>query len=274
MLDLVYCWLGLAGLRRLAWLGVSQTGPQHGKNTSVDLPTSRRPGWTRRTLASCRRLVTPSYWVQFRADLWWPLLLPRGTREAVRSVEGTSSARELRLLAYLAWCSPSGGVWVEIGAWKGRTTALLVELASRRADRPAVVSIDPHERGTWEAYRRTVEQFGLEQRGLEVHRARSEAVGSLFRRAVSLLWVDGSHAYDDVSTDIRLFTPHVVPGGWVVFDDACGGHFPGVERALADWDASGSGFDDHGSVKRFRLYRRRGDPARPGLAGESSAAQT
>ncbi|MFN4242740.1 MAG: class I SAM-dependent methyltransferase [Tepidisphaerales bacterium] len=214
----------------------------------------------RRTLAGCRRVVTPSYWVQFRADLWWPLLLPGEVRSAVMSVEGTSSAREARLLAYLAWCSPPGGVWVEIGAWKGRTTTLLVEVASRRADRPVVVSIDPHLRGTWESYRQTLGRFELERRGLEVHRARSDDVGPGFSRPISLLWVDGSHEYDDVVKDIALFTRWVVPGGYVVFDDAWGGHFPGVERALGEWDASAAGFDDLGAVKRFRLFRRRAHP--------------
>lgn len=210
-----------------------------------------------RLTRSLQRLFDPHYRVQLAANLAVPLWLPREVRSRLDRVPGTSSKREARLLAHLAHKAPTGGVFVEIGAFKGKTTALLVEVASLRPDKPAVVSIDPHQRDTWEEFNRTIRTFGLDQRGLEVHRSYSHDVGKSFSRPISFLWIDGSHAYDDVVLDIADFTPHVLPGAHVVFDDAAGGHFPGVEQALSEWDHHAAGFEDLGAVKRFRLFRRR-----------------
>lgn len=209
-----------------------------------------------RTVSAIQRTFDPQYWWQVRANLSVPMWLSKSRRDTLYSVPGTSSRREQLLLAYLAKLSPPGGLFVEIGAWKGRSTALLVEVAQRLAVPARVVSIDPHMRDTWGEFQETVKRFDLEARGLEVHRAMSHAVGSSWSRPISFLWVDGSHEYPDVVHDIADFTPHVMPGAYVLFDDAARGYFPGVERALAEWDHTAAGFRSHGAIKRCRLYQR------------------
>jgi hypothetical protein len=37
--------------------------------------------------------------------------------------------------------------------------------------------------------------------------------------SIALLHIDGNHHYDHVRQDIRLWEPHVIPGGWVLLDD-------------------------------------------------------
>jgi predicted O-methyltransferase YrrM len=204
------------------------------------------------------RLISPAHRLQREADRVVPRLFSPERLAALQAVPGFSSRRELHLLAYLATQAPTGGCLLEIGAYKGRSTAWLVEAAQLRPDKPAVVSIDPHQRQTWDSFRQVVDEFRLEERGLEVCRAFSRDVGRPWRRPLALLWVDGSHEYADVVQDIRLFTPHVVPEGWVVFDDARGGKFPGVERAIAEWVSGNPDFSRVGSVKHFQLFRRRG----------------
>ena len=34
-----------------------------------------------------------------------------------------------------------------------------------------------------------------------------------------MLHIDGNHAEPQVASDCELWTPHVVPGGWIIFDD-------------------------------------------------------
>ncbi len=208
-----------------------------------------------RTVRSTLRAVNPRYRVQWEADRaikrW-----PRQLRRDLESVSGTSTSRECRLLAHLLIKSPPGGVVVEIGALKGKTTAWLVEAAQRRSDRPLVVSIDPHIQGTWDEYNRTLGRFSLRARGLEVHQAMSHDIGLTWNRPISMLWIDGGHDYETVVQDINDFIPHVLPTGWVVFDDAAGGEFPGVEQAIHDRMPAFQDFRQMGTLKDFQLFRR------------------
>ena len=57
---------------------------------------------------------------------------------------------------------------------------------------------------------------------IDPSRAAHELVGQV--RALSphigaVLHIDGNHAYDNVLADACAWTPHVRPGGWIVFDD-------------------------------------------------------
>ena len=48
---------------------------------------------------------------------------------------------------------------------------------------------------------------------------------------IALLHIDGNHAYDKVKQDVELWTPLVVPGGWIVIDDYDWRHGDGPKRA-------------------------------------------
>jgi predicted O-methyltransferase YrrM len=192
-----------------------------------------------------------------------PRLLGRPRCDELAAIPGTSSPREGMLLAYLAMQSPRSGVFVEIGAFKGKTTAWLVEAAQRHPSRPPVVSIDPHlgmghwhPGPTWEEFRQTVDRFQLESRGLEIRRAKSSDVAPSWLRPISFLWIDGSHDYQDVVGDIDGFVPHVLPGGWVVFDDAAQGEFPGVWQAIQDRMLPRTSFTYLGLLRHFAVFRR------------------
>jgi predicted O-methyltransferase YrrM len=209
-----------------------------------------------RTLAGVQRRLDPVYRLQREADALVPKLLGKDRLALLEKVPGHSSARKCRLLSHLANQSPSGGCWVEIGAFKGKSAAWLVETASKRIDRPTVVSIDPHLRDTWETFQGTVRQFDLQARGLEIRRGFSHDVGKTWNRPISLLWIDGSHEYPDVLHDIEDFVPWVIEGGWIVFDDAAGGKFPGVEQAIAERMTDRSGCENVGVILPFAIFRR------------------
>lgn len=215
-----------------------------------------------RTWKSLWRRSNAAYRLQLQADRLVPSWFMPEYEEKLRAIPGFTSRRELHLLTYLAAISPPGGALVEIGAYKGRSTAWLIEAAMRRRDRPGVFSIDPHLRDTWEAFSAVVDRFRLTRRGLRVLRSFSSEVGESWYRPIAFLWVDGSHEYEDVLADIRLFTPHVLPGGWVIFDDAHGGHFPGVERAIQERMHGSPDFEHIGALKHFEIFRKKtGKPA-------------
>ncbi|MCI0637459.1 MAG: class I SAM-dependent methyltransferase [Gemmataceae bacterium] len=228
-----------------------------------------------RTFSGLRQFSNPVHRLQRRAERCVATWFAPDLRKKLENINGFSSAREVQLLAYFASLAPVAvdpltsdpsrlqerratrlGCIVEIGAFKGRSTAYLAEGAQRNPLRPAVVSIDPHLRDTWDDFQGTVAEFGLRERGLEVIRGFSADVGRTWRRPIGLLWVDGCHEYAEVCQDIDLFTPHVLPGGWVVFDDAHGGHFPGVEKAVTEKMMHNSAFRHVGTIKHFDVFQR------------------
>ena len=59
-----------------------------------------------------------------------------------------------------------------------------------------------------------------------------------WNKPIHLLFIDGSHIYEDVLADFDNFYPHVVPGGVIAMYNVSGGHY-GVTKAelecLALW---------------------------------------
>ena len=53
-----------------------------------------------------------------------------------------------------------------------------------------------------------------------------------FTQPIELLWIDGSHDFDDVFNDFLLWFPKIVNGGWVAFHDS---KWPGVRKVL--WES-------------------------------------
>ena len=82
-------------------------------------------------------------------------------------------------------------------------------------------------------------------------------------QALELIYIDGDHSFEAVSSDIANYAPLVVPGGYLVMDDAACelpgvGFWKGVEavsRAVRAIPALG--FDNLINVGHNRVYRRR-----------------
>ncbi len=210
----------------------------------------------RRTAESIAKRLTPAYRIQRRADRFVHRELDEDRLDALCAVPGNTSYRQCRLLFYLATTSLAEGVICEIGAFKGKSTAWLAEAARR--SRRTLVSIDPHVDDTWDTFQRTVRQFDIESVA-EIHKACSHELGKDWDRPIAFLWVDGDHRYEGVRQDIIDFTPHVAPGGIVVFDDVNEQDFPGVVQALAETIDRDASFTALGCIKTFGLFQRKSD---------------
>jgi predicted O-methyltransferase YrrM len=210
-----------------------------------------------RAAKSLARRSDPAYALQRTATAAINRMIPAKRRRELDSISGTSTLRGCQLLAYLAGQSPQGGCIVEIGAFSGKSTAWLIEAAQMRPAKPKVHSIDPHTQfSSWHEYQNTVKRFDLENRGLIIHKAYSHEIGATWNKPISFLWIDGGHDLKTVLDDIADFVPHVITGGWVVFDDAAGGRFPGVEQAIAEQMMNRPGFRHAGVIKRFEVFQR------------------
>lgn len=174
-----------------------------------------------------------------------------GLMRFVDDVPGMSDNDKIAAMIEVARHVPAGDI-VEIGSWWGRSAALLA-LLSRHHDLGPVLCIDP-----WRAealaqgvamldkasaamnlddaltifetnlapladgrinYLRATSTVAAESYcpGLTVE---TEVLGrTAYTGRIALLHIDGNHSLERVTEDVENWTPHMAPGGWVVFDD-------------------------------------------------------
>ena len=113
-----------------------------------------------------------------------------------------------------------------------------------------------------------VEQDYLIIKGLSQDLSVIEIASTLFKdgNAIDVLYIDGSHVYEDVKADLRCYTPFIKDGGLLVIDDACNdmkmpwGFFQGIEpvtRATVEFMANNNDFDFLFNVVHNRVYRKK-----------------
>ena len=144
-------------------------------------------------------------------------------------------SREQRLALYgLAVAWPGRGDVVELGAWIGVTTTYLATACRVRGEGvvhaidtfegtrendtqyPAVARYDGSTR---QAFYDQISRAGVDDL-VKVHVGlTSEVVRKYDGRPIRFLLIDADHSYEGVRADFRLWSPLVVGGGLVVFDD-------------------------------------------------------
>jgi predicted O-methyltransferase YrrM len=166
------------------------------------------------------------------------------------------SDAEARLLAELA---TTAGVAVEVGVYEGGSAVSLCRALPPDAELHLIDPFTAHPtllpgwRGVEAATRRTVERAARERGGprLHWHVELSADTAAGWSQPVDLVFVDGDHSVEGCRLDWELWSPHVPPGGTVVFHDARAGRpdadgLPGPTQvvdelfrgpdALADWE--------------------------------------
>jgi predicted O-methyltransferase YrrM len=133
---------------------------------------------------------------------------------------------------------------VEIGSYKGRSTiAICLALSARGSG--TCISIDPHaptgkdsyvrEHGledTFPEYLANIKRAGVASFATPITETSLAAVSSYDREPIDVLFIDGSHDYDDVKLDIELWTPFLRNSSVVAFNDP---YAPGVNRAIREY---------------------------------------
>ncbi len=166
------------------------------------------------------------------------------------SLEGLIHAEEGERLRSLASAVPSGLTIVEVGSYKGQSTAYLAT-GSREGNGVEVAAVDLWEepgavvsqrhryqaRETHLAFLRQIDLAGVSDL-VNPYQGASAHVAGWWRNPVGLLFIDATHTYDGVKADLDAWLPHVVSGGVVALHDWCD-RFPGVARAAEEFVAAG-----------------------------------
>jgi len=186
-------------------------------------------------------------------------------RARLEQTPGCLSSEQGVLLYHLAAHPPATGLVIEVGNFTGRST-LWLAAGVRYAGKGRVVSIDPHTgherppihiqlQDTFAAFLHNIQDAGLSEY-VEPIREPSAHVAARWNDPVDLLWIDGSHTYEDVLADLEGFTPYVVPAGHVALHDTRGRRFPGVRRAMCEFFSRHPEFRRIVELRNMTVYRR------------------
>ena len=148
-------------------------------------------------------------------------------------------------LALFPWTEDA--IVVEIGAYAGQTTVFMAQVLQLMERHIPILSIDPFERavsdsvnprGVYSAYLKTTRNHKMEQMCLPLV-AFSEDAAPVVPEKIGVLVVDGSHRYSDISKDLRLYAPKLLPAGLIFIDDYVPA-YPGVVQAVDEHFQSNS----------------------------------
>jgi len=147
---------------------------------------------------------------------------------------------------------PQGSVGVEIGVWRGDSSALFLEragylhLVDPWAPEPYTNMHDYLARYQHIVRGSTVADFRAYYAGIyadvcarfkgkpvSIHRCISSEFFATFAEHVDWVYIDGSHEYSDVLADLKGAAKIVKPGGWIYGDDY--GNKDGVIQAVDEY---------------------------------------
>lgn len=160
-------------------------------------------------------------------------------QEKIDLVKGFLDKREADCLYRIAQKAGKKGPCLEIGSYCGKSSVFLGMACKENAT--VLFSIDHHtgseeqqpgeeyfdpdlldkETGridTLKFFRRTIAEFDLDDIVIPLV-GRSSTIGRIWRTPLSLLFIDGSHAYESVLSDYEIWAKNLIVGGYLLFHD-------------------------------------------------------
>jgi predicted O-methyltransferase YrrM len=194
------------------------------------------------------------------------------------SVKGFLDDTEGEFLYETALKASFNGPCMEIGSYCGKSTvyigmacrqngAILFALDHHKGSEeqqpgeehfdPALFDYHIGNVNTFSAFRRTLAKAQLENTVVPIVCASSVAAKQ-WATPLSMLFIDGGHAFETVHADYQLWSPHVMPGGYILFHDIFedsrqGGQAP--FRVYSEAVTSGI-FQDLGKVGSIGVLKR------------------
>ncbi len=197
-------------------------------------------------------------WDMRRPSYWWLIAgayrtnrkvnCPPDVWQHVDPIDGFLSSREASILNWFARTWPLAGPVIEIGSFAGRSTIALA-LGQRH-----IHCIDPWQtpaevlmkynfayglsgEDIYQKFLLNIQHNNLNDR-VTVHRGTSLEVSRNWQEPCAILWIDGSHLYQDVYADLHAWLPHLMPGGLLLMHDVISLDCPEVKQAVIDTLAS------------------------------------
>lgn len=148
----------------------------------------------------------------------------------IMSIEGQITKAEAEKLFELAGMTGAGKVIIEIGSYRGRSTAALA-LGSLSGNKNLVYAVDPHaefvgvlggEFGPADraALYKNLTKIGVGHVVAVVSLSSEQAARCWMKKNIGLLWLDGDHSYEGVRSDYEVWIPFLADDGIIAFHDS------------------------------------------------------
>lgn len=158
-----------------------------------------------------------------------------------RRIPTYTSRSELRILFRLASWIPAGAGILEIGSYTGASACYLAAGASQVGGHVYCVdtwgneTMPEGERDTYEEFHRNLSVIRARVTPLRMH---SEMItAEKFNHPLHLIFIDGSHEYEQVAVDFRIAAGLLATGGIIAMHDCV--LYPGVSRVIGEALSSG-----------------------------------
>ena len=199
--------------------------------------------------------------------------------ELISEIKGFLDEDEGRCLYEFALEASRLGPCLEIGSYCGKSTVYIATAC--RENNGILFSIDHHrgseEQQPGEAYfdpglfdpqngrvdsfrefRRTLEKAGIENTVVPLV-SRSDVAARQWSTPLSMVFIDGAHTAEAVLTDYECWTPHLIPGGYLLIHDIFKDPAEGGQAPYHIYNQAGSSgqFDCLPGVKTLGVLRRR-----------------
>lgn len=138
-----------------------------------------------------------------------------------------------------------GDIFVEIGAWKGKSTCFMAELIMESGKSVKFYAVDTwagdngdalqdgkansSEDSIYSQFQSNIEAAGVSSFVTPVASSSSDASSGFADGSIDFIFVDGDHSEDAVYTDLTLWYPKLKPGGVIAGHDYDN---PGVRNAV------------------------------------------
>lgn len=147
------------------------------------------------------------------------------------TVEGWLSDIQGVALFLLARYPTVPGEVVEIGSWKGRSAGFLAQ-GVKLFNNGDIHCIDTFKGSrehnvngpvdTFPEFYENMDRLGLLRNIIVYQKTSEEANKEWNGKPIRLIFIDGSHEYEDVAKDLSIWMPYVPKGGFIVMDDTQG----------------------------------------------------
>jgi hypothetical protein len=201
------------------------------------------------------------------------------TPKQLEQVKGFLDEVEAEALYHIAGKASLSGPCLEIGSYCGKST---VAIGKACKENQSILFAVDHHRGseeqqpgeeyfdpdlfdcqtfqvdTFNAFRQTITHADLEQTVVPLV-CRSEVAAKAWQTKLSMVFVDGGHAFETVHMDYQLWSGHILPGGYLLFHDIFknpdeGGQAPYQVYQLA---MSSGDFEAEPMIKTLGVLRRK-----------------
>lgn len=195
----------------------------------------------------------------------------------IKNVLALITQDEGLLLFSLPKIIPEQGVIIEIGSYKGGATILLAQ-ASIFEGKDKVYTIDPHVRDesititlgkdnkselfpldSLPFFKKNIEKYEVGSHVVPLVISSAQAAKN-WNKSISLLWIDGDHAYDMVRRDFLLWEEHLVIGGIIAFHDSKGPddilHLKGPRKVIKKYLLNSNRFTDIKTVDTITYAKK------------------